>query len=149
MPLPGNSCALCSRWNAPNSLCRLRHVEAHTIVAHEVDARGVRRASWVVIGRSKFDPGGGGLGGELPRVTEEVPQHHAQQPAVPRGGQSGGNGHRDLPLRIHLPQFGNHRLCQRAQIHRVVTQLGTAGEGELKQVVDELCHLGGHGAHPL
>ena len=102
-----------------------RHVESCPVVPHEIGSRAVALRQG-----AKFNPRPRALGRELPRVANQILQHHSQQPRVALDGQPLGNDPIHQAVRVFLLQFSRDGFGQGAQIDPVQDQLVTGHIGQ-------------------
>src|SRR5688572_14572786 len=108
-------------------LVRVLHVESRTVVAYKERA--------VVL--ADLDPRGRLLRGELPRITKQILQHHAQQLRVSRHDQIRRDQRLDAPLGFALAQLAQDLAADLRQVDSLPPQRGARDPRKTQQVVDE------------
>ena len=92
-------------------------VEAGAVVGHVVDGDAV------LLERSEANQGVGCLGGELPRVPEQVLQHGPHQLPIPFGRQVIRDRELDSALGLGGLQLGRDLPCEVAEVDLLAVQL--------------------------
>src|SRR6266851_5163362 len=124
-------------------LVDISHVETGAIIADEVDLVPVLLRHPKLDSRLRLFPG------ELPRVAEQVVEHHPQQPRITFGREPLRDYAFDAALRLSIVKVRQDGFRHRAEVHLLMAHLAAADARQVQEIVDQLSHaLGGRADAP-
>src|SRR5215212_772516 len=123
-------------------LVGIGHVETHSVVSHEVRRCAFELCEAELYACSRL------IARELPRVAQEVLQHHPQQPLVAFCHNPILQDKLHLPFGVALFELSGKAPDQGAQVNPLVAHLAARHAGEAQEVFYETCHVFASGLHP-